>query len=207
MARPSRQSVERFVLYAQQRNVTPRVTIPGARRHKPASFEPYELIEGTVHELEHTDDPAVAMQIAMDHLAERRDYYSAMKRSGLERNSGGDARWIQHAIRHPGKLGGAGFLDRPLREQQQILDACVDEYGARSCMGSIMLLERIQPAGRRERLAELHRYLSQHPGRGLRRNPDDDGQWAAIPLVCVPHEIEGVTLTRAQVTELQTLSS
>ena len=205
MSRPSRGAVERYVLFAQRRNVAVRAPWPGARAHNPADFEPYELLAGTWHELEHTSDIAIAMQIAMDHLAERRDYYRT-----LAPNPGkgrGGKRWIQSAIRRPGKLGGEGFLDRPLCEQREILDTCVDQYGLRSCMGSIMLLERVQPAARQPRLRQLHRYLAEHHGReALRANPDH-GRWAAIPLVCVPHEIGGVTLTRAQVVELETLST
>jgi hypothetical protein len=34
-----------------------------------------ELARGQEHEMEHTDDPAMARQIALDHLAEDPDYY------------------------------------------------------------------------------------------------------------------------------------
>jgi hypothetical protein len=45
-------------------------------------------------------------------------------------------------VTRPGKLGGKGFLTKPKREQQRLLDACVEEYGYRSCLGSITALER-----------------------------------------------------------------
>jgi len=36
--------------------------------------------QGALVELEHTPDPLVAVQIALDHLAERLDYYDRLKR-------------------------------------------------------------------------------------------------------------------------------
>ena len=42
--------------------------------------DPYWLKVGTVVEMEHTDDPAVAQQIALDHLAEHPDYYILLNR-------------------------------------------------------------------------------------------------------------------------------
>lgn len=39
-----------------------------------------ELDRGTQVESEHTDDPAVAREIALDHLWERPDYYQRLKR-------------------------------------------------------------------------------------------------------------------------------
>ena len=41
---------------------------------------PDELALGTSHEMEHTGDPKVARQIALDHLAERPDYYDMLER-------------------------------------------------------------------------------------------------------------------------------
>lgn len=37
---------------------------------------PHELHLGQKHEMEHTDDPVLARQIALDHLAEDPRYYS-----------------------------------------------------------------------------------------------------------------------------------
>jgi len=42
-----------------------------------------ELYEGTMEELEHTDDWREAMQIAVDHLQEHGDYYTRLKAAGL----------------------------------------------------------------------------------------------------------------------------
>jgi hypothetical protein len=45
----------------------------------PDDFPPEALAQGTHHELEHTADRALAMEIAMDHLAEDPDYYTKLK--------------------------------------------------------------------------------------------------------------------------------
>lgn len=44
----------------------------------PSEFNQKELIAGTIHEMEHTDDPPTAMEIAMDHLVEHPDYYEVL---------------------------------------------------------------------------------------------------------------------------------
>lgn len=46
--------------------------------HSPAEFEPRALVMGSMHEMEHTDDPETAMEIAMDHLIEHPDYYEVL---------------------------------------------------------------------------------------------------------------------------------
>lgn len=46
-------------------------------------FESEQLARGLIVELEHTDDAALAMRIAMDHLIERKDYYELLE--ALER--------------------------------------------------------------------------------------------------------------------------
>ena len=52
-------------------------------RH-PREFDQASLIEGTIHELEHTDRAAVAVKIAMDHLAEDPRYYKKPRRNRVE---------------------------------------------------------------------------------------------------------------------------
>jgi len=49
----------------------------------PVAFDPIELFVGTVHELEHTSDPAIAREIAIDHLSEDANYYQKLQK--LER--------------------------------------------------------------------------------------------------------------------------
>lgn len=49
-------------------------------------------------------------------------------------------------ISRKGKLGGAGYTKRPIAERHEILRGCVEEYGYRSCLGSlqVMLLGKTQ---------------------------------------------------------------
>lgn len=54
------------------------------------------------------------------------------------RNQSKNPAWIKHE----GKLGGAGFLDKSERTQKRLLRNAVNEYGYRSTLGSIMVLER-----------------------------------------------------------------
>ncbi len=42
-------------------------------------FDSEELLRGTSHEMEHTDDPEVAKEIAKDHLAEDEEYYEKLE--------------------------------------------------------------------------------------------------------------------------------
>lgn len=61
-------------------------SIPGGRAsgRSPRKFDPYEIGLGLKAEMEHTGDPKVAVEIAMDHLAENPRYYSALAASGVE---------------------------------------------------------------------------------------------------------------------------
>lgn len=45
----------------------------------PVEFDPKQLAIGLRHEMEHTDDPKLAMEIAMDHLEEDPLYYQKLK--------------------------------------------------------------------------------------------------------------------------------
>lgn len=45
-------------------------------------------------------------------------------------------------ITREGKLGGPGFTQKPTQERRKILKRCVDEYGYRSCLGSVQVLLR-----------------------------------------------------------------
>lgn len=64
----------------------PKNKVPGGLGDKltAADVDADELAMGLTIEREHTDDPEVAMEIALDHLAEDPHYYSKMKESGLE---------------------------------------------------------------------------------------------------------------------------
>ena len=58
-----------------------REKIPGGRAAgmSPAQFDAHCLAHGAIHEMEHTDDPETAMEIAMDHLVEHPDYYEILE--------------------------------------------------------------------------------------------------------------------------------
>ena len=60
--------------------------IPNGRSkgYQAVNFDPMQLAIGTRVELEHTIDPAVAQRIAMDHLAEDRNYYKKLARVHLD---------------------------------------------------------------------------------------------------------------------------
>jgi sulfite reductase beta subunit-like hemoprotein len=47
---------------------------------KPSDFDLRQLFMGVYVELEHTHDPMMAMEIAMDHLVEDPAYYDALKK-------------------------------------------------------------------------------------------------------------------------------
>lgn len=51
--------------------------------HRPSEFDPTQLRIGTEVEYEHTTEPAIARQIAMDHLVEDPHYYEKLLRLGL----------------------------------------------------------------------------------------------------------------------------
>jgi len=54
-----------------------REQLPGGRAagRRPAQFDPVQLRRGMRVEMEHTRDPNIAMEIAMDHLIEDPRYY------------------------------------------------------------------------------------------------------------------------------------
>ena len=57
----------------------------------PSEFDPEQILKGMKVELEHTDDPMKAVEIAMDHLAELPDYYDHLERmeADAEKNGAG----------------------------------------------------------------------------------------------------------------------
>ncbi len=59
--------------------------IPGGRAagRRARDFDPAQLAMGIRIELEHTPDPRIAKEIAMDHLVEDPRYYTKLKRAGL----------------------------------------------------------------------------------------------------------------------------
>lgn len=49
----------------------------------PEDVDKNELIVGILVEFEHTSDPLIATEIAIDHLAEIKDYYTRLVKAGL----------------------------------------------------------------------------------------------------------------------------
>jgi len=49
----------------------------------PSDFDRSQLAIGMDIEMEHTDNPEIAKEIAMDHLTEDPDYYKKLKKVGL----------------------------------------------------------------------------------------------------------------------------
>lgn len=62
-----------------------------------------------------------------------RDVGTAGRKSRVGKN-----RWIKCK----GKLGGAGYLSKSAADRQKLIRACIKAYGYRSCLGSILVLER-----------------------------------------------------------------
>lgn len=69
------------------RNPTPE-RIPGGRAsgRPPIYVDPWQIAQGIRVELEHTNDPRVAYEIALDHLHEIPDYYTRLAQ--MERAAG-----------------------------------------------------------------------------------------------------------------------
>lgn len=63
--------------------------IPGglADDKQPTEFDSEQLAMGLMVEMEHTDDPKIALEIAMDHLAESDDYYTRLAEMEAEMKS------------------------------------------------------------------------------------------------------------------------
>lgn len=127
--------------------------------------------------------------------------------------------WIGSAIKHPGKLSKLAaklgfekkpFMKRSFAEQKKVMDACVDEYGYRSCLGSAMLLRNLPSISRDPKMSArataLKDYLVRRHGGpgsfGPRRNPPG-GEWDAVPVLFMHVDIGKVRLTSRQVTELE----
>lgn len=60
--------------------------LPGglADGKSPSDYDPEQLAMGVEVEMEHTDDPDIAREIAMDHLEEIPDYYTRLKEMEAE---------------------------------------------------------------------------------------------------------------------------
>lgn len=71
-----------LLIKALQRYRGPRLRNGLVQKHglNPYGFDPQQLAIGTAVEMEHTSDPAIALEIAMAHLYEDRAYYAKLER-------------------------------------------------------------------------------------------------------------------------------
>lgn len=87
--------------------------------------------------------PSAAKVVAGKAAGKRGGYMGELWRAFRGIDNPETKKWLSKAITRKGKLGGAGFLSKPVDTQKKILDRCVAQYGYRSCLGSVMVLERI----------------------------------------------------------------
>jgi hypothetical protein len=66
--------------YIVARDLDKGLHLPGSTPRVPEDFDSDSLEDGIAVEMEHTDDPAIAKNIAMDHLAEDPDYYKKLRK-------------------------------------------------------------------------------------------------------------------------------
>jgi hypothetical protein len=71
--------------------------IPGglAKGMKPSDFDPAALAKGVKVEMEHTDDPAIAKEIASDHLTEDQRYYDKLEQMEKKAANKVADKWLQ----------------------------------------------------------------------------------------------------------------
>jgi len=75
----SRAAIARDTVRRHGSKTSWRQRIPGGARRAPSEFSKASLTRGVEVELEHTNDPLLAMEIAMDHLDEQTDYYEMLR--------------------------------------------------------------------------------------------------------------------------------
>jgi hypothetical protein len=61
---------------------------------KNLDVDPNELRKGIEVEMEHTNDPVKAEEIALDHLAEDPEYYTKLDKAGLEESHDANEQWL-----------------------------------------------------------------------------------------------------------------
>jgi len=74
-------------LFEQLDNPTPSVETLAKKYNVSVRAVNQQLLKGVQVELEHTSDPEVAEEIALDHLSEKLDYYTQLSKVGLEEST------------------------------------------------------------------------------------------------------------------------
>ena len=131
--------------------------LPGglADKKKPGDFDPKQLAKGTKVELEHTEDRAVAQEVAMDHLTEDTAYYDKLetieKQGALARHVfGAYSEEFLNTVqsqRFPSPKTGKGVLFKslPPPEQKKIYDRW---RGQKTQDGGDLSLQTVEERGR-----------------------------------------------------------
>lgn len=103
-------AVRRYVAAARRAKGAPnRIKGGKADGVHPRYFSERSLVQGTIHELEHTRSIALAMEIAMDHLFEDASYYAKlerMERSGKQSKKTSKRRSLAHFLRPQSRAWG-----------------------------------------------------------------------------------------------------
>lgn len=86
--------------------------IPGGKGDKldPKNVDKEELKNGMKHEMEHTDDPKKAMEIALDHLSEDPNYYTNLSKAGIKEGELDKKEYTFFAVKDNKII--AGFKDK-----------------------------------------------------------------------------------------------
>jgi hypothetical protein len=109
---------------------------------KPVSIEylQEQLIKGTEHEMEHTDNEEIATTIALHHLAERPDYYVELEKLNLE--EGGELEDVIVENNSPKEIEIAMFLQEEKAEAQDVM-TCHDTkiFKAMMCKAKVEIAD------------------------------------------------------------------
>ena len=94
-----------------------------ADKLSPSDFDAKELAKGALHETEHTDDFALAVEIAMDHLVEDPHYYSKTHTRKTRKRSSRKAKKKRDSHRRPlkSKLSVPYELDPAQKKEVRLL--------------------------------------------------------------------------------------
>jgi hypothetical protein len=129
-------------LAARRRTRGPSVDVPGYGRipgFAPGDAPPELLVERSAYKRRKKGGRRRTVHVsASDFYIQDPGRPGRRARGGTKGYFAGTRPWITRK----GKLGGPGFLTKSRSEQKALLDACVAEYGYRSCLGSITVLER-----------------------------------------------------------------
>jgi len=157
--------------------------IPGglARNRKPSDFPRAALLQGIRVEMEHTSDPAVAREIAMDHLTENVRYYDDL--AEMERKA--KKREEKKAMKSYDDLVEAGEALRKGSAGEGSRGGHVVGHTS----GGRAIYEHEVPGKRRKAGGRMIRGESSHAPQTVRMNVHGDKKWYAVNA----HGVWGLT--------------